>query len=288
MTTIAVTGASGQLGRLVVERLLARGVRAEDVVAVVRDPTKAAALKVGGVDVRVGDYSDPATLPTALEGVEVLLLISGHGRFLAGHVAVIDAAKEAGVRRVVYTSTLRAGRHQAAGASEHLGTEEHLRSSGLEYTILRNGQYIENYISRTPQILAQGEIVGATADHPVAAAVRTDYADAAAAVLVGDGHAGQTYELGGTPFTVAELAATITDITGITVVYRDLSSDELLAVLKANGMPEAFAPFAVQLDEATAAGAHYTDSGDLQRLLGRPSTSLADAVHAAAQQLRVE
>jgi NAD(P)H dehydrogenase (quinone) len=270
MTTIAVTGASGQLGRLVVERLLARGVRAEDVVAVVRDPTKAAALKVGGVDVRVGDYSDPATLP------------------MAGHVAVIDAAKEAGVRRVVYTSTLRAGRHQAAGASEHLGTEEHLRSSGLEYTILRNGQYIENYISRTPQILAQGEIVGATADHPVAAAVRTDYADAAAAVLVGDGHAGQTYELGGTPFTVAELAATITDITGITVVYRDLSSDELLAVLKANGMPEAFAPFAVQLDEATAAGAHYTDSGDLQRLLGRPSTSLADAVHAAAQQLRVE
>ncbi len=284
MTTIAVTGATGLLGRLVVEGLLERGVAAEDVVAVVRDQAKAADLDARSVDVRLGDYSDPATLPAALAGVDVLLLISGQGRFLAQHAAVIDAAQQTGVRRVVYTSTLRAGRTQLAGASEHLGTEQHLQQSGLEYTILRNGQYIENHTSRMPQFLAQGEIGGATAGKALAAAVRADYADAAAAVLIGDGHAGTVYELGGTPFTLTELAAAITDTTGTSVVYRDLSSDELLAVLKSNGVPELYAGFAVQLDQATAAGAHYTDSGDLQRLIGRPSTPLANAVKAAAQQ----
>ncbi len=284
MTTIAVTGATGQLGRLVVDRLLERGVAAEHVVAVVRDPAKAADLEARGVDVRLGDYSDPMTLPAALAGVDVLLLISGHGRFLAQHAAVIDAAKQAGVRRVVYTSTLRAGRTQLAGAPEHLGTEQHLQKSGLEYTILRNGQYIENHISRMPQFLAQGEIVGATTDQALAAAIRADYAEAAVTVLIQDGHAGKVYELGGTPFTLTELAAAITDTTGTTVTYRDLSSDELLAFLKSNGVPDSFVGFAGQLDEATAAGAHYTDSGDLQRLLGRPSTPLSDAVEAAAQQ----
>ncbi|MDQ6636491.1 MAG: SDR family oxidoreductase [Candidatus Dormibacteraeota bacterium] len=284
MTTIAVTGATGQLGRLVVERLLERSVAAEHVVAIVRDPAKAGDLEARGVDVRLGDYADANTLPAALAGVDVLLLISGQGRFLAQHAAVIDAARQAGVRRVVYTSTLRAGRTQLAGASEHLGTEQHLQGSGLDYTILRNGQYLENHTSRMPQFLAQGEIVGATADKPLAAAIRADYAAAAAAVLVQDDHAAKVYELGGTPFTLTELAAAITDITGTTVAYRDLSSDDLVAFLKSNGVPESFVGFAVELDEATAAGAHNTDSGDLQRLLGRPSTPLADAVKAAAQQ----
>ncbi len=242
MPTFAVTGATGQLGRLVVERLLESGVAPGDVVAVVRDPVRAADLKGRGVAVRVGDYSDPATLPTALTGVDVLLLISGHGRFLDGHVAVIDAAKQAGVGRVVYTSSLRAGRSQAAGGSAHLATEEHLKASGLQYTILRNGQYIENHTSRLSQFLAQDEIVGATADQPLAAATRADYAEAAASVLTGEGHAGKVYELGGTPFTLTELAAAITDATGTTVTYRDLSSDEMLAFLKANGMPETFGP----------------------------------------------
>ncbi len=197
---------------------------------------------------------------------------------------MIDAAKQAGVRRVVYTSSLRAGFPQFASASQHLGTEQHLQESGLEYTILRNGQYIENHTSRLPQFLAQGEIVGATADKDLAAATRADYAEAATTVLIGDDHAGKVYKLGGTPFTLTDLAAAITDVTGTKVTYRDLSSDELLAFLKANGTPEAFAPFAVQLDEATASGAHNTDSGDLQRLLGRPSTPLADAVKAAVQE----
>lgn len=284
MTTIAVTGATGRLGRLVVDHLLERGIAADRVVAVVRDPTKAADLAARGVDVRLGDYSDPATLPEALAGVDVLLLISAHGRFLDQHAAVIDAARRAGVRRVVYTSTLRAGRTRLAGASEHLATEQHLKESGLEYTILRNGQYIENHTGRMPQFMAQGEIVGATADKALAAAIRADYAEAAATVLIQDDHAGKVYELGGTPFTLTELAAAITDATGTTVVYRDLSSDELLAFLKSNGVPESFVSFAVELDEATAAGAHNTDSGDLQRLLDRPSTPLADAVEAVVQK----
>ena len=283
MTNIAVTGATGRLGRLVVDHLLERGIAADRVVAVVRDPTKAADLAARGVDVRLGDYSDPTTLPAALAGVDVLLLISGQGRFLDQHAAVIDAARQVGVRRVVYTSTLRAGRTELAGASQHLGTERHLRESGLEYTILRNGQYIENHTIRMPQFLAVGEIVGATADNALAAAIRADYAEATATVLIEDGHVGKVYELGGTPFTLTGLAAAITDASGTTVAYRDLSSDELSAYLKSNGVPESFVGFAVELDEATAAGAHDTDSGDLQRLLGRPSTPLADAVEAALQ-----
>ena len=281
MTTIAVTGATGRLGRLVVDHLLERGIAADHVVAVVRDQTKAADLAARGVDVRLGDYSDPATLPAALAGVDVLLLISGHGRFLDQHAAVIDAAQQAGIRRVVYTSTLRAGRTQLAGASQHLGTEQYLQESGLEYTILRNGQYIENHTGRMSQFLARGEIVGATADKALAAAILGDYAEATASVLIQDDHAEKVYELGGTPFTLTELAAAITDVTGTTVAYRDLSSDALLAFLKSNGVPENFVGFAVELDEATAAGVHNTDSGDLQRLLDRPSTPLADAVEAA-------
>lgn len=284
MTTIAVTGATGQLGRLVVDRLLQRGVAAEHVVAVVRDPAKAADLEARGIDVRPGDYSDPTTLPAALAGVGALLLISGHGRFLAQHAVVIDAAQRAGVRRIVYTSSLRAGRTQLAGASEHLGTEQLVGESGLEYTILRNGQYIENHTSRMPQFLAQHEIVGATAGKALAAATRADYAEAAATVLIRDDHAGTVYELGGTPFTLTELAAAITEVTGTAVAHRDLSRAELVAHLTSNGVPESFVGFAVALDEATAAGAHHTDSGDLPRLLGRPSTPLVDAVRATAHE----
>lgn len=284
MSTIAVTGATGHLGRLVVEGLLVRGLPAGDVVAVVRNPAKAADLAAHGVDVRVGDYSDPASLPGALAGVDVLLLISGSGQLLAQHTAVIGAAQRAGVRRIVYTSALRADRTHLALAGEHLATEKLLQESGLEYTILRNGQYIENYTDRMAQFLAQGEIVGATTNRAFAAATRANYAEAAVTTLVQDDHTDAIYQLGGTPFTMTELAAAITDATGSTVTYRDVSSAELLALLQARGVPEFYAGFFVELEESAAIGAQDTDSGDLPRLIGRPSTPLADAVMAAVQE----
>lgn len=280
MTKYAVTGASGHLGRLAVESLLAHGIPAGEVVALARTVERTADLAARCVVVRRADYADPDTLGAALAGVDVLLLVSATdvGQRVPQHAAVIDAAKAAGVGRVVYTSALRADDTRLVLAPEHLATEELLRGSGLAFTILRNSWYIENYTDRVDQFLAQGEIVGATGQTAFAGATRADYAEAAVATMVADGHAGAVYELGGTPFDLADLAAAITAASGTQVTYRDVSSAELLDVLQAAGIPEGYAGLLVQLDEATARGELDTRSGDLQRLLGRPSTPLADAV----------
>jgi NAD(P)H dehydrogenase (quinone) len=282
MTSYAVTGATGHLGALTIDALLARGVPAGDLVAIVRTPAKAAALADRGITVRAGDYAQPDTLLTALSGVDVLLLVSGNeiGQRIAQHAAVIDAAKQAGVDRVVYTSLLRADTSPIPLAPEHRATEEVLRSSGLPFTILRNGWYFENYTARIGEFTARGAIVGAAGDGRVSAAARADYAAAAAAVLVGDGHDGAVYELGGPAFTLAELAAAITEATGTTVTYTDLSADELSATLVAAGLDEATAGFVAALDEGIARGDLHTTSTDLVRLLGRPATPLADVLRA--------
>jgi len=283
MTTYAVTGASGHLGHLAVASLLDRGVPAEQVVALARTPEKAADLGARGVPVRVADYDKPDTLGPALAGVDVLLLVSATdmGQRVAQHQAVVDAAKTAGVQRIVYTSALRADNSQLVLAPEHLATENLLRASGLQFSILRNSWYIENYTDRISQFVAQGEIIGAAGDTPFAGATRADYADAATTVLLHDGHTGATYELGGTPFTMTDLAAAITDASGTRVTYRNVSSAELLTALQSAGIPDGYAQVLVALDEATARGELDTDSGDLQRLLGRPTTPLADVVKRA-------
>lgn len=280
MNTYAVSGASGHLGRLAIESLLDRGVPAAQIVALARNPDRVAAFASPGVEVRRADYSDPATLAPALGGVNVLLLVSATdvGQRVAQHSAVIDAAQTAGVGRIVYTSTLRPDNTQLVLAPEHLATENLLRVSGLEFTILRNSWYIENYTERIGQFLSQGEIVGAAGDTAFAAATRSDYAAAAAVVMTGDGHAGAVYELGGSPFTMTDLAAAITQASGTKVVYRNVPVDELLTILQNAGLPNEYAQLLVALDEATARGELNTDSGNLQRLLGRPSTPLADAV----------
>jgi NAD(P)H dehydrogenase (quinone) len=283
MSTYAVTGASGHLGRLVVEELLARGVAAADVVAIVRTPGKVADLAERGVEVRAADYSSPETLPAAVRGVDVLLLVSGSevGQRVAQHTAVVEAAKAEGVGRVVYTSVLRATDSDLVLAPEHRATEDVLRASGVPFTVLRNGWYTENYTERLEQYLAAGEIAGAAGEGRIAAATRQDYAEAAVAALTGEGHENAVYELGGTPFTLADLAAVITDVTGTKVVYRDLTAEDLTRELVAAGLDEGTAGFVVSLDVSTAGGALDTDSGDLATLLGRPSTPLVDAVRAA-------
>lgn len=283
MTTYAVTGATGPFGHHVVEELLSRDVPASDVVAVVRTPSKAADLAERGVDVREGDYSRPETLPAALAGVQRLLLVSGSevGQRVAQHTAVIDAAKAAGVERIAYTSILKAGSTPSPLAGEHEATEAVLRACGLPVTFLRNGWYTENYTSQLGQYLERGEIVGATANGTISAAPRADFAAAAASALLSDDDGDAVYELGGQPLTFDDLAATISDVTGTKVTHRDLSVEDYQAELEQHGLDAGTAGFVAGIDASIAAGALETDSEDLVRLLGRPTTPLADAVRAA-------
>jgi len=282
MPTYAVTGATGPFGHHVVENLLDRGIAPRDVVAIVRTPAKAADLAARGVDVRVGDYSRPESLPAALAGVDTLLLVSGSevGQRVGQHAAVIDAAKAAGVGRILYTSILRADTSEIALAAEHKATEELIVASGLPYAFLRNSWYLENYTDRLAEYLGRGVIADATGDGRVAAATRADFAEAAASAVLDDSAVNAVYELGGPPFTMKELAAEITAASGTEVVHQDLTPAELVAALQGAGLDEGTAGFVAGLDEAAARGDLDTDSGDLARLLGRPVTSLRAAVRA--------
>jgi NAD(P)H dehydrogenase (quinone) len=282
MPIYAITGATGHLGRLVVAELLARGVPASDVVALARTPEKATDLATRGVTVRRADYSDPATLGAALDGVDVLLLVSGSevGRRMPQHAAVIEAAKAAGIGRVAYTSITDADRSDNPLAPEHKATEELLRASGLPFTILRDNWYIENYAAQLPQYLAKGEVVGIDGDARIGVATRADMAAAIVTALLDDSTAGATFELSGTPITLSGLATTITDVTGTKVAYRDVTADELTAVLRGSGLDDATAGFVVSLEESVARGDLDVPGDDLERLLGRPATTLADALRA--------
>lgn len=283
MPTYAVTGATGHLGRRVVLELLERGVPASDVVAVVRTPAKAADLAERGVVVREGDYSRPETLPAALAGVQRLLLVSADvpGQRVAQHTAVIEAARDAGAERIAYTSILHADDTSNPLAGEHQGTERALRTAGVPFTLLRNGWYTENYTERLGEYVERGEIVGATGRGRVSAAPRADFASAAAAALLADEVGDVVHELGGPSFDFDELAATVTEVTGTTVVHRDLPVADYVALLRGVGMDEGTAGFVAALDASIAAGDLETHSDDLARLLGRPATPLADALRAA-------
>ncbi|MEU5942286.1 SDR family oxidoreductase [Micromonospora sp. NPDC047548] len=281
---IVVTGATGLLGRLVVAELLDRGVPAQEIVAAVRTTEKAADLARRGVVVREADYDRPETLAPAFAGADRLLLVSSSevGRRAAQHRAVVDAAVRAGVRLFAYTSVLKADTATFPLAAEHQATEELIRASGLPFALLRNGWYTENYTGNLAATLQHGAVLGSAGDGRVAAATRADFAAAAAAVLVGDGHENTVYELGGDePFTMAELAAEISRQSGTEVVYRDLPAEEYTKVLVAAGLPEPYAATLAECDLGIARGELTTDSGDLRRLAGRPTTTLADAVAVA-------
>lgn len=283
MTTYAVTGASGQLGRLVVLDLLGRDVPAGDIVAVVRTPSKAADLDELGAQVREADYSDQQALAAALAGVNQLLLVSSSvaGQRVAHHTNVIDAAKTAGVARIVYTSMLNADDTTNPLGGEHRDTERVLREAAVPFTLLRNGWYTENYADQLGQYLESGEVVGAARSGMISAATRHDYAAAAAAVLLHDEDSDQTFELGGPAFGLAELARAISEVTGTLVTYRDLPAEDYVSALRHTGLDEDTARFVAALDTSIAHGDLRTDSQDLARLLGRPATPLLDVVRAA-------
>lgn len=281
---IAVTGATGHLGRLVIDALLERGTDPSEVVAAVRSPEKAADLAARGVHVREADYTKPDTLASAFGGVDRLLLISSSevGQRLAHHRNVVEAAKRAGVGFLAYTSILRAATSPMRLAEEHRATEELVRESGIPFAFLRNGWYTENYTEQLGPALEHGALLGSAGEGLVSAATRADYAAAAAAVLMGDGHEGAVYELAGDDaFTMAELAAEVSRQSGTPVAYRDLPENEYARALVGFGLPEPFAAVLADSDRGIAAGHLYEDGGDLRRLIGRPTTPMPDAVASA-------
>lgn len=282
--TTAITGATGQLGSLVITDLLERGVAPGEIVAIVRDSAKAASLAEQGITVRVADYSDPAAFRSALDGVDKLLLISSSevGQRVAQHTNVIDAAEAAGVSLIAYTSVLKADTSGISLAPEHLATEERLAASTIPSVLLRNGWYWENYASALPQAIESGTLYGAAGDGRLAAASRADFAAAAAAVLTLDDQGGKTYELGGDErLTYAEFAKLIGEVAGKDVAYADLPENDYAAALAGAGLPQPVATMLAGADAGISRGELDTDSGDLQTLIGRPSTPVADIIKTA-------
>jgi NAD(P)H dehydrogenase (quinone) len=278
--TYAVTGATGHLGRLVVEKLKAKASPSE-IVALARSPEKGADL---GVTVRAFDYSKPETLAAALQGVDKLLLISSSeiGQRAAQHKAVIAAAKSAGVGRIVYTSLLRADTSPLSLAPEHVETEHELKASGVPYTILRNGWYHENSTASAKAAVAAGALIGASGDGRISGASRADFADAAVVALLSDSHAGKTYELAGdTAYSRSDIAAEISRHIDKTIRYQNLPEADYARALASFGLPPAFAETLASWDTHIADGILVDDDKTLSKLIGHPTTPLSAAVEAA-------
>ncbi len=280
---IIVTGASGQLGRLVIARLL-KTVPAAQIVAAVRDVAKAADLAAQGVQVRRADYADAASLDAAFLGASKVLLISSSelGQRVPQHRNVIDAAVRAKVGLLAYTSVLHADTSTLALAAEHRETEAAVRASGLPYTLLRNGWYVENYTAGLGGALAHGALAGGAGEGRIAAAARADYADAAAAVLSSAQAVEQVYELAGDhAFTLGELADEVSRQSGKQIPFHNLPRQEYREMLVGVGLPAPLAELIADSDAQAAQGALDDRSGTLGRLIGRPTITLAAAVKAA-------
>ncbi|EPL7867341.1 SDR family oxidoreductase [Citrobacter freundii] len=277
---IAITGATGQLGQHVIESLL-KTVPASQIVAIVRNPAKATALSQQGITVRQADYSDEAAFTTALQGIDKLLLISSSevGQRAPQHRNVINAAKAAHVKFIAYTSLLHADTSPLGLADEHVATEQMLAESGIAYALLRNGWYTENYLASAPAALEHGVFIGAAGEGKIASATRADYAAAAARVISEDGHAGKTYELAGDAgWILSQLAAELAKQSGKKVVYQNLSEADFAAALKGVGLPAGLADMLADSDTGASKGGLFDDSHTLSKLIGRPTTSLADSV----------
>lgn len=280
---IAVTGATGQLGRIVIDALLKK-VPAAEIVAAVRTPAKAADLAALGVIVRQADYGQPETLEAAFAGVDKLLLISGSevGQREAQHKAVIDAAKAAGVGFIAYTSLLHADTSPLGLGVEHRATEALLKAAGIPFALLRNGWYTENYAASIPPALAHHAFIGAADEGRIASAARQDYAEAAAEVMTRDDQAGKVYELSGDDsYTLAQFAAEIAAQSGEKVDYVNLSQADFAAALKGAGLPEGLAEMLADSDAGAEKGGLFDDSRQLSKLIGRPTTSWQAVIRAA-------
>lgn len=282
--TILVTAASGQLGRLVIESLLARGAAPDTIVASARDTSKLEQLAARGIRTAELDYARPETIAPALDGVDTVLLVSASepGNRAALHQNVIDAAAAAGVAKLVYTSAPKATTADFVLAPDHKATEEAIAASGVPAVIVRNNWYTENYAADVSRAASTGVIASSAADGRVASATRADYADGAAVVLLEDGHVGQVYEFGGdVAWTYSDLAAAAADAVGREVTYQPLSTSEHVAVLESAGLDAGTAGFVAAIDSGIRAGVLADADGTLSRLIGRPTTPLVDGLRAA-------
>ncbi|MCO4786079.1 MAG: SDR family oxidoreductase [Marinomonas atlantica] len=281
---ILVTGATGQLGKLVITGLLARGIAADGIVAAVRSPDKADDLAQLGVILRKADYTDPASLKAAMVGVKRVVLVSSSevGQRAPQHQNVIDAAKEAAIELLAYTSILHAEASPLALAEEHRATEAALKASGIPHAVLRNGWYSENYTASAAMALEHGAVLGSAGEGQYATATRADYADAAAIVITSEDQVGKMYELAGDEaFTLSEYAAHLTAISGKEVVYQNLPEAEYAKVLVDAGLPEGLATILADSDVGAAKGGLFDDSHTLSTLIGRPTTPIQDSIKVA-------
>lgn len=279
---IVVTGATGQLGRLVIASLLKK-VPAAQIAVAVRNPEKARELAAQGVQVRRADYNQPESWDAALQGADKVLLISSSeiGQRARQHQAVIDAAKRAGLKLLAYTSVLRADTSELGLAAEHRETEAAIRTSGLPFVFLRNGWYTENYAAGIPAALSLGAVYGCAGDGRISSAARADYAEAAAVVLAGNGHAGKTYELAGdSSYSLGEFAAEVSRQSGKAIGYVNLPEVEYRKALLGAGLPGLLAELLADSDTAASKGALFDDGRQLSGLIGRPTTPLAEVVRA--------
>lgn len=280
--TILVTGATGNLGRLIIDSLLERGADPQSIVAGARDTTKVADPRVRSVHL---DYTDAASVAAAVDGVDTVILVSGSevGQRVPQHRTVIDAAKAAGVTKFVYTSAPKATSSDLVLAPEHKATEELIAAAGLPAVILRNNWYTENYAADLARAAETGVLTAGTGDGRVASASRRDFAEAAAVVALEDGHIGEVYELGGdVAWTYSDLAAAFSEITGRPVSFVPVSSDEQVAALRDAGLDEGTAGFVAALDAGIKGGALADTDGTLARLIGRPTTPLVEGLRAVA------
>ena len=280
---IAITGATGQLGNLVIEQLL-QLTAAQNIVVLVRNVDKAEHFKVQGIELREFDYDRPETLVPALLGIDKLLLISANeiGRRTPQHQAVINAAKVAGVPYLAYTSLLRADTSPLGLAQEHRETEKLIQDSGITYTFLRNNWYSENYLAGVAHTIEIGTLFGAAQDGRISSASRIDYAEAAAKVLTSTGHENKTYELAGSEsFSLSDLATFIGQAVNKDIIYQNLSAEEYTQGLTQAGLPAGLVDVIVDADIQTIQGAMYSDSKDLEQLIGHKTTSIQDAIKAA-------
>ncbi|MCZ4299824.1 SDR family oxidoreductase [Microbacterium oxydans] len=280
--TILVTGATGNLGRLIIDSLLERGADPQSIVAGARDTTKVADPRVRSVHL---DYTDAASVAAAVDGVDTVILVSGSevGQRVPQHRTVIDAAKAAGVTKFVYTSAPKATSSDLVLAPEHKATEELIDAAGLPAVILRNNWYTENYAADLARAAETGVLTAGTGDGLVASASRRDFAEAAAVVALEDGHIGEVYELGGdVAWTYSDLAAAFSEITGRPVTFVPVTSDEQVAALRDAGLDEGTAGFVAALDAGIKGGALADTDGTLARLIGRPTTPLVEGLRAVA------
>ena len=274
---IGITGASGKLGNWVISKLKEKS-STENIIALVRTPEK---VKDPSIEARAFDYNQPDRLATALKGIDKLLLISGNeiGKRFEQHLAVITAAKAAGVKHLVYTSLLKADNSTLVLAPEHIETEKAIKDSGLNYTILRNGWYNENYTESVKDTVALGTLYGSSGNGKISSASREDFAEALSVVLSEESHTNKTYELSGdSAYTMEDYAAEISKLTNGEIKYVNLQEEEFAKALEKAGLPQPLAAFFAGTHTATLNGDLYDDGNQLSKLIGRPTTTISQSL----------